>query len=321
MSVTGLSGLFQTIVSGVSEACQVLAPTWAANDSIYWDHNPEQPGSLYKTLNVALPTDPSAQVQDIQANDMVLNEAGFATVPIILNRHPQFSTPIRDYDQFQTPLQVKESFARGALIALKNFINADVAALATTANFTTNSAISCTGGAVTTTQYTGALAVLADQRVPVENNPRDMTFLLPSIPYYNLEDPTTGTAGAAWSQAFIAGNRFAEEVRATGKVPIAFGTQFRLDQQMPVSGASPNRTWTALLLHRWAMAGVTRPIHTPPAGLKVCDVAYLPFGNIQIRVMTGYSFYPKGAEILSIDAVYGLKVTRENMGVIFSIAE
>ena len=321
MSVTNLAGLFETVVSGLTEACQVLAPTHAAKDAIYWDHNPLEPGILYKTLNVALPLDPSANVQDIQSNDMQLTEAGFNTIPMILNRHPQLSIPIRDYDQFQTPLQVKNGFARGVMIAMDNFINGDITALANTANFTTNSAIVCSGGAFSTTQFTGAMAVLADQRVPVENNPQDMTMLMPSVPYYKLTDPATGTTGAAWAQAFIVGNKTAEEIHTTGAVKGAFGVNFRLDQQLPVVGATPSRTWYALLMHRWAIAGVTRPIKSPPAAMKVADTAYIPFGNIQLRVMTGYSFYPKNAEILSVDCAYGLKVVRENMAIPFTISE
>lgn len=205
------------------------------------------------------------------------------------------------------------------LIALKNFINQDVANLANVNNFTTNATVVGTGSAVTTTQYTQALAVLARQRVPM-GNPNDLTFLIPPEVYYGLEDPTTGTAGAAWTQAFIAGNRWAESVRETGQVPRAFGTTFRMDQQMPISGTAPHQTFSALLLHRWALAGVTRPIFSPPSALKVVDKTYLPFGKIEIRVMTGYDLR-KGGEILSIDAAYGLAVVRENMAVPFSISQ
>ena len=50
------------------------------------------------------------------------------------------------------------------------------------------------------------------------------------------------------------------------------------------------------------------------------ETAYVPFGKFQLRVRRGY-IYQTDAEVISLDVAYGLKTIRENMGVLFSIAE
>lgn len=318
MSVSGLTGLFQTVVAAANEAVQVLAPTHAASGLVYTDHQPEQ-AVLGQTLNVPLPADPSAYTSDIGSGDLVMNERTAATVPIVLQYHPSDAYPIRDFDQYRTPTRLRTLFLDGAIKGIQNHINRAICNLFTTANFTTNSAISCTGGGMTLTQFTGARAVLSDQFVAV-NDAANMSCLLPSVPYNKILDATTGGIGAAWSQAFIAGNAYAEETRSTGKVPTALSTRFFLDQQMPTTGAVGSRTFTGAYFHKWAVALVTRPLYTDPVSEKSCEVTYFDFNGISIRIMVSFN-HIKQAPVISVDAGYGLAVVRENMGVLFTIAE
>lgn len=320
MSVTNLSGLFQTVVAAATEATQLLAPTHDILNAIYWDHRPDQPGILGQTLNVAIPQDPTSQVQDIGTGDGVLSDIGFNTVAILFNKHPYFGFPVRDYEQFNTPYQIRTNFLDAALTGVKNKINAQVAALFTTANFTTNTAVSATSHVVTVPQFLAARTVLADQYVNV-NDSKNMTCVLPSTPYMAMMDGTTGGAGAAWTQAFIVGSKTAESIHEQGEIPVAFSTTFRLDQQMPTTGAVGSRTFTGFYGHRYAVAGVSRAIATPPEAMKVVDYTYIDWNGLSIRVMMGYNQFPKGGLVVTIDAGYGLKVVRENMGVLLSIAE
>ena len=157
------------------------------------------------------------------------------------------------------------------------------------------------------------MAVLADQKVPVADDPENMSLLLPSLPY------TAMLGDSQWTQAQIAGMKTAEFVRETGVMPTAYGMTAKLDQQMPATGASPTRTFTAAYLHRWAVAGVTRPL--PPPDAKVVDYTYIDFMGVPIRITVGYNQYPKQGYIVTVDAGYGLKVVRDNMCQLFTIAE
>ena len=209
-------------------------------------------------------------------------------------------------------------FVDSAFKAIKNNINYNVCQLFNSTNFSTNTVINATSSTVTVTNFThSAQAVLADQKVPLEDNPEDMTFILPSVPYYSIMDPST-TPGLPWTQALTAGMKTAEKVRDTGIMPVAFGTSIRLDQQMPTTGAVGSRTFTGALFHRWAVAGVSRPLPAPDSNVMFERVQ---FGDLELRVMMQYNLYPKDAWIVNIDCGYGLSVVRDNMGVLFSIAE
>jgi hypothetical protein len=312
-----VSAFWQTLVSQMTEATQVLAPTWAALERIYWDYSPAE-SALEQTLNVAIPADPANSVANIGAGDIIPTDISFSTTPIVFDRHPSFTYKVRSFEQFNSPLVIRNLFADAAIKAIKTYMNNDFTSLFTTGNFTTNTAITGSSSIITTTKFTGGLAVLADQRVPVENNPEDVTCLLPSVCYYALTDPAS-TDGKNWSQAFIAGNKFAEKVRDTGTIPIAYGTQFRLDQQMPTTGAVGSRTFTGALFHRWAIAGVSRPLPEPDG--RVVEFERMQFGPLEMRMFMSYNHYPFDAWIVTIDAGYGRKVVRENMGQIFTISE
>ncbi|MBV8078144.1 MAG: hypothetical protein JO284_17175, partial [Planctomycetaceae bacterium] len=71
--------------------------------------------------------------------------------------------------------------------------------------------------------------------------------------------------------------------------------------------------------HRWAVAGATRPL--PPPDAKVVDYTYIDFMGVPVRITVGYNQYPKQGYIVTVDAGYGLKVVRDNMCQLFTIAE
>lgn len=328
-----VTSFYQTLVSAVSDASRLLAPTWHASHSIYWNYQSEE-GGLYQTLNVPIPADPTSSVADQGAGDLVLNDIGFTTTSIVMDRHPSFAYTVRDFEQFNSPEDIRRVFLDAALKGVKNNINAAVTSLLNTTNITTNSAISASSSAITTAQFTSAMAALGDQKVPVAEDPENMTLLLPPKVYSTILDPTTGGAGAAWSQALIAGTSIAERVHTQGVFPIpTFGCTMKLDQQLPYTGTKPSRTFTAAYFHRWAIAGVTRPLPRPDG--NVVDYMYVDFGSnpdyggaygdgstsIPIRIMMSYNHYPKTGYVVSVDAGYGLKVIRENMCQLFTITE
>jgi len=314
-----ITSFFQTVVSATGEATRLLAPTWAAHDAIFWDFKPDQTGILGQTINAAIPVDPTNSVADIGSGDAILSDIAFTTTPIVYNKHPQFGYVVRDYEQFNSPTDIRRVFLDAAIKGIKNNINAQVTALFNTTNFTTNTAVSATGGVVTVPQFLGAMAVLADQRVPVQTDPQNMSVLLPSVPYTKMMDGTTGGSGAAWNQAFIVGQPTAQAIHENAKIPMAFGASFYLDQQMPTSGSVGSRTFTGMYMHRYAVAGVSRALPKPDE--KVVDYTYVDFGNLSLRITLGYNQWPKQGYVVTIDCGYGLKVVRENMGVLLSIAE
>jgi hypothetical protein len=307
-----ISSFYQTLINAVSEAVQVLAPTWKVIGSIYHDYK-EEAATIGQTLNVVLPADPLSSVADAGVADINLTDISFTTVPIVFNQHPLFSYVVRDFEQFNSPQAIRSAFLDGALKGLKSYVNNALAALFTTAHFTTNTAISTTGGLITTDQFLSGMAVLADQKVPVADDPENMSLLLPSVPY------TKVVGNANWTQAQIAGMKTAEFVRETGTMPTAYGMTVKLDQQMPVSGTAGSRTFTGAYLHKWAVALVSRQLPLPDS--NVVDFMYLDFNGLPIRLQIGYNLYPKLGYVVVVDAGFGLAVVREKMCQLYTIAE
>lgn len=306
-----VSAFYQTLVAAIVEASQLLAPTHQAIEGIYMDYSPEQ-AALGQTLNIPIPGDPSQQVLDWGVGDMVVSDSTWSTVSMVFSHHPGYATAIRDFEQYNSPTRLRAAVVDTAIKAIENYINNLITSLFTTTNFTTNAPISTTAHIITTAQANSGLAVLADQFVPTQDNPENMSLIVPSTPYYAMNPDSS------WTAAQTAGMLTAETVRRTGTMPIAFGCKVRLDQQMPTTGTAPSRTFTGAIFHRWAIAMAVRPIAIPDT--TVVKAMTMMFAGIPIRVMVGYN-HIKMAEVFSIDCGFALKVVRENMCQLYSIAE
>lgn len=346
-----VTSFYQTVVAGVQDACRLLVPAWGMMQSIFYDFRPEE-AALGQTLNIAIPNDPTANVADMGAGDMVLQDIGFSTVPIVFNEHPVFAYVVRDFEQFNSPAEIRRVFADAAIKGLHNFINTQIVGLINTTNFTTNQTsggtlpfvasggtfYACTGGStsghcMSMTELTTVLQKqLALKNVPVLD-PDNMSVVLHPDAYFKMMDatPTLGTTAPkydpSFTQALIAGERIAEQTRREGYTTPLSGTSPRLDQQMPTTST----TNTGILMHRWAIAMAARPLPKPDA--KVVDFQYLnasmSYSNypkmgptpitLPIRLMMSYNQYPKQGYIVSVDAGFGLKVVRESMAIPFTV--
>jgi hypothetical protein len=306
-----VSAFWQTLVAAATEASQLLAPNWRAIESIYMDYSPI-PATIGQTLDIAIPGDPTSSVSDIGVGDAILTDFAFTNVPMTFNNHPEYGVIIRDFEQYNSPDSIRTRITDPALKGVKSYINKQVCALFTTGNFAINPAIATTGHIITTTQALAGYAVLSDKFVPVQDNPQDMSLMTGSIPYAMF------LGDANWTSAQIAGYRTTDVVRETGVMPVAYGFQLKLDQQCPVSGTAPSRTFTGALFHKWAVAMATRPIATPET--TVVEVTTVDFAGVPLRVMLSYNHLKLGW-IVTIDAGYALKVVRPEMCQLYTIAE
>lgn len=310
-----VTSFYQTLVQAASESSQVLSYNLKAVDAVRLDTG-EGVADIGQTINVPIPASQSGNIYDAAASDITLYDVSAATKPIVFNKHPMASFVIRDFEQFNTPERLRTIFLDGAMKGIKENINAAITALFTTTKFNVNAAVACTGGIVTVTQFGTGRTNLSDQKVPITDT-ANMSFLLGSKPYVSMQDSST-TAGGAWVQAQIAGERQASMVRDSGETPVQFGCTLKLDQQMPVTGSAPNRTFTGILLHKWAACVATRRLPEPDG--RVVDYTYVDFGGIPVRVQLGYNQLKNGY-VVTVDAGYGLDVIRPEMGQIFTIAE
>src|SRR5262245_44022966 len=104
-----VTGFYQTLTTGVTEANKLLAPTHNAIRSVYTNYKAQET-ALGQTLNVPIPADPSASVADIGVGDPTLTDITFTTKPIVFNKHPEFGYLIRDFEQFNSPADMRAAF-------------------------------------------------------------------------------------------------------------------------------------------------------------------------------------------------------------------
>jgi hypothetical protein len=308
-----LSSFFQTLVAEMTEAAEVLVGTTALMEHVYKDYAPIAT-SVGQTLNIALPPAVTSSVADAGVADPTFTDVSFTTKSIVFNKHPQFGYAIHDFEQFNSPAAIRQLMVDPAIKGVAENINAAIAALLTAGNFNVNSVINTTGGATTpisTAQFLTGYANLATQKVPVTDTP-NVAFLQPPLLWANMLGNTN------WTQESIVGVNIAEEVRKQGILRVAYGAKLAYDQQLPVSGTTPNRTFTSAYFHRYAIALATRPLPKPDP--KVSEFTYVDWKGIPLRVTLGYSVQ-KSAWLVNVDAGYGVAVVRPEMGQLFSTAE
>jgi hypothetical protein len=310
-----VSSFYQTLVAATTEASQALVGPNAFLDSIYIDFKPEA-ASIGQTLNVALPNGgapPTSSVADGGVADPVFTDISFTTEAIIFSQHPQYNYIIRDFEQFNSPLAIRQIFMDAAIKAVAEYADTQVAALFTTGNFTTNTAIAGTGNgggtngdSIAVKDFLKGQAALLSQRVNV-NDVQNMTLIQHPVPYTNL------LADTAWTQQSIASELVAERVRTTGEIRVGFGSTIAHDLFAPYNGGTT--TYTGCYFHRWAVALATRPL--PPPDAKVADYMYVMYKGIPLRITLCWSVIHNGYCVL-VEAGYGLKVVRQNMGQLFT---
>jgi hypothetical protein len=309
-----VSNFYQTLVTAATEASQALVGTNALMESVFLDYKP-QVTDIGQTLNINVPNIVTSSVTDAGNADIALTDVSATTTALVFNNHPYYGFTVRDFEQYNTPTSLRQTFLDAAIKGVAESIDGKIAALFTSGNFGTNSPISCTGGYATTSQFLTGYANLADQRVPVTDM-ANMSYVMPPHSYaLTLGDNN-------WTEALIAGERIAEEVRGTGELISSYGSKLKMDQQLNyqlTSGTAPHRTFTAAMFHRWAVALATRPLPEPDA--NVVDYTYIDYKGCPIRIMLGYNLFPKMGYVITVDAGYALGVVRPALAQLFSIAE
>lgn len=299
------------MVAAASEASQVLVGTTALLESVYLDIKPTETASIGKTINVPIPD--AAVVADSGVGDPVFTDSVVATKAIQMSGHPQAGRIVRDFEQYNTPRSMRDLFIDPAIKGIGESINSAIGALLTTGNFTVNSAVSCTGGLVSTTQFLSGRAELQTSKVPLSD-------------YGNLTFVNSGFVDAkilgdsSWVEQAKAGDATSARVRELGALRSAYGFRVVDDQAMDqlTTGTASTRTFRSAAFHRYAIALVSRPL--PAVDPNVVDSMTVFWKSIPIRVSVGYSI-AKAGYLISVEAGYGLAVIRPEMGLIFTVTE
>ena len=304
---------WQTLLAAKSELSRNLIGTTALMDVVFADVKPVE-SALGQTLDIPVPQSVlgSVVISGTNAADPTFNSYNVPIVPISLDTKLQVGHKLPSFDQYSSPVAIKDVLLEPAINAVAMAANAQIATLLNSTNFNVNQVVATTGSAVTPDQFVnGGFTPLLNQLVNVQD-PNQMAFVQhPNVYAKQLRNPD-------WSQESLVGINVAQQAKVEGGIKVAYGAKQMVDQQMPASGAAPNQTFTSWYGTKYSIATVYRPL---PAGDKrVVDVTYIYYKGLPIKVEFGYNVVTE-SWYLNIGCGMGKKVVRPEQGVIFSTAQ
>ena len=142
----------------------------------------------------------------------------------------------QDFEQWQTAVDLAQKFFDPLYKRAVEYLNGQIAALITTANFNSNAPIiGATQGEVEVTDQLNAWDNLADQKVPLED-PDKLRLMVHNQVYRKM------LGDSAWVQENMVSAAIAIKARQQADLAHAFNFQPIWDQQMPTaSGIDPLR--------------------------------------------------------------------------------
>ncbi len=220
------SAFFETLVAGADEYNKAKVGRTALLDAVYKDIKPEA-ARIGKTVDVYFP-----DVGPLQAiNNGILTGTSVNPnyMPLVFQTRAGAALQFQDFEQWQTAVDLAQKFFDPLYKRAKEYLNGQIAALITPANFSANAPIiGATQGEVLVTDQLNAWNTLADQKVPLEDSERLRLMVHNNVYRKMLGD-------SAWVQESLVSAMIAEPARRRGDLGNAFNFQPIWDQQMPSS--------------------------------------------------------------------------------------
>jgi hypothetical protein len=193
-------------------------------DAVYKDIKPEAVRAG-KTVQVYFPD--LGAFTDIGNGAFTDENLNPSFVNLTFNQHPGKSFTVTDFEQWQTSVEIREKFIDPLYKRAAEYLNGQIAAQITAANFPTNAIINGgTFGEVLPTDAALAWDQLASAKCPVDDT-ENMRLLVHNNNYRRM------LTDNAWTQENQVGAMQAEQARQRANVRKAFNAEVCWDQQAP----------------------------------------------------------------------------------------
>jgi hypothetical protein len=220
-----LTAFFENLVAATSEYNEAVVGETAFLDGVYTAVQPEVPNRDTKTITIPFPD--FGAFSDIGTGPLVDTALNPSSITLNMTGHPAASFEVKDLEQWQTGVEIREKFLDPMYFRAAEFLNGTVAAQLTTGNFNVNPLISgALAGEVAVADQLLAWDMLATQKVPLKN-PKDLSLFVHNNTMRRMLGDT------AWTQESLVGRGIAEKARLEGSLDQAFKFQIRWDQQAP----------------------------------------------------------------------------------------
>jgi hypothetical protein len=256
-------------------------------------------GDVGQTVNVPIPATGLVADMVSEGGSVVLDQTGITTAAITINKHATKTFQINDVTRVLTNLDLLDLYMKGAVIAVAEQVEADLAGLYTGISQTSGTgSVGLTSAVVDTAETT-----LFNSKVPAN----DMKYLVVNGAAYGQirQLPEFANAyqygpepdGSAWKTGYV------------GKIK---GAQVFRSQSIKFVAGAPNTTHN-LFFHPDAFALVTRPLPLPIEGTGAV-ASYINYNGINMRLL--WSFNPTVmAQQFTVSCFYGVGVLRAGFAV------
>jgi hypothetical protein len=259
------AAFFETLVAGADEYNKAKVGRTALLDAVYKDVKPEA-ARIGKTVDVYFP-----DVGPLQAiNNGILTGTSVNPnyIPLVFQTRAGAALQFQDFEQWQTAVDLAQKFFDPLYKRAREYLNGQIAALITPANFNSNAPIiGATQGEVTVANQLSAWGTLADQKVPLED--RDKLRLMVHNQVYR-----SMLGDSAWVQESLVSAAIAFEARQQADVGHAFNFQVVWDQQMPTASGTILYGQTTITYNSTTVTG----INTAFTQQLTAGTSYLTFG-------------------------------------------
>jgi len=223
------AAFFETLVAGADEYNKAKVGRTALLDAVYKDIKPEA-ARIGKTVDVYFPdVGPLVAVNNGQLSATSVNPN---YIPLVFQTRAGSALQFQDFEQWQTAVDLAQKFFDPLYKRAREYLNGQIAALITPANFNSNAPIiGATRSEVLVTDQLNAWNVLADQKVPLEDSQK-LKLMVHNNVYQKMLSDT------AWVQESIVSAAIAKEARENAALANAFNFVPVWDQQMPTASGS-----------------------------------------------------------------------------------
>ena len=260
------AAFFETLVAGADEYNKAKVGRTALLDAVYKDIKPEA-ARIGKTVDVYFPD--VGPLQAINNGILTATTVNPNYIPLVFQTRAGAALQFQDFEQWQTAVDLAQKFFDPLYKRAREYLNGQIAALITPANFNSNAPIvGLTQGEVSVTDQLKAWDVLADQKVPLEESDKLRLMVHNNVYRKMLGD-------SAWVQESLVSAAIAAEARTNANLAHAFNFQPIWDQQMPTSTGSILYGQVTITSGSTAVTG----LNTAFTQQLTAGTSYLTFGN------------------------------------------
>ena len=260
------SAFFETLVAGTDEYNQAKVGRTALLDAVYKDIKPEA-ARIGKTVDVYFPD--VGPLTAVNNGQLTPSSVSPNYIPLVFQTRAGAALQFQDFEQWQTAVDLARKFFDPLYKRAKEYLNGQIAALITQANFNSNAPIiGATQGEVLVGDQLNAWNVLADQKVPLEDSDK-----LRLLVHNNIYKKMMGDS--AWVQESLVGAMIAGEAAPKAAIGNAFNFQPVWDQQMPTASGMIIYGQVQVTNGSTAVTG----LNTAFTQQLTASASYLTFGN------------------------------------------